>query len=324
MEIRSEPGAGMRAATPAEDAGQHQFGPNAITLTQSTVIGIVGHTARPEGKPLPSVDPDQPPDRAGALTLEGVGAGAGRPVIGLTSVPSTVRYADTDLPSYSIADAYIQAVWAAGGLPVALTAAAPPAAAAGYAAALDGLILTGGGDVDPARYGQPRDELTGSIVPARDAFEIELARLALARDLPVFAICRGIQVLNVACGGSLVQDLVTAGRDPHRRPTMPPVYHDVTIGPRTLLAAVTATSRLRVNSIHHQSVRRVGRGLRQAAVAPDGTVESVERREPGWVLGVQWHPELMYAEDPAQFALFRALVDQARAIRFQPMPIVTA
>jgi putative glutamine amidotransferase len=251
-------------------------------------------------------------------------ADARRPVIGLTGAPAVVRYADTDLPAYSIVDAYVESVWSAGGLPVMLTPAASPASAAGYADMLDGLILTGGGDVDPARYGQPREELTDRVVPARDDFEIELTRLALARGLPVFAVCRGIQVLNVACGGTLIQDLATAGRRQHSSPVMPPLYHDVAITPGTLLAETTGATRLRVNSIHHQSVRQVGDGLAQSAVAADGTIEAVERREPGWVLGVQWHPELMAAEDTAQRALFRALVDHARAIRARPTPIVTA
>jgi putative glutamine amidotransferase len=270
---------------------------------------------------VPFAEPDPPYRYNGGPEPS---ADAGRPVIGLTAAPATTRYADTDVPSYSIVDAYVESVWSVGGLPVTLTPAASPASAAGYAAMLDGLILTGGGDVDPARYGHPREELTDRVVPARDDFEIELTRLALARGLPVFAVCRGIQVLNVACGGTLIQDLVTAGRERHSSPVMPPVYHDVAIRPGSLLAETTGATCLRVNSFHHQSVRALGQGLAQAAVAPDGTIEAVERREPGWILGVQWHPELMAAEDTEQLALFSALVDQARAIRSRPTPLVTA
>ena len=236
-----------------------------------------------------------------------------RPVIGLASHPAQAHYGETALPAQGVADAYVGAVWAAGGQPTILPATVPPGAAAGFLDALDGVILTGGGDVDPARYGQPRHELTTGIMAERDELEIELTVLAVRRALPLLAICRGIQVLNVALGGSLIQDLVTAGHQRHESQRLPPTRHDVQVIPATVLAAIAGSPCLRVNSLHHQAVGRLGHGLRPVAVAADGTTEAVALDGPGWALGIQWHPELMYAADPVQLALFRALVERARA-----------
>ena len=235
-----------------------------------------------------------------------------RPVIGLTAAPGDSRYGAAVLPHQSVSVAFVQALWAAGGEPVLLPTALPADSASGFLGKLDGLILTGGGDVDPEWYGEAREEFTVGVVPERDAFEIEMARRAVARRLPILAVCRGIQVLNVSLGGSLIQDLVNAGWDNHHIGQPPTAFHDVHVGPGTRLAAAVGVERMRVNSLHHQAVRRLGRGLRPAAVAADGIVEAVELEGPGWALGVQWHPELMLETDPVQLTIFRAVIGQAR------------
>lgn len=161
--------------------------------------------------------------------------------------------------------------------------------------AAQGLVLTGGEDVDPARFGEAPHPRTNPPHPRRDAWEIALARAAQARRLPVLAICRGIQVMNVALGGTLVQDIPACcpGALAHdgaaSRSTR---VHAVEIDDGTRMAEALGTTRLAANSIHHQAVARVAEPLRVVARAPDGVVEGVEARDPGWwMLGVQWHPE---------------------------------
>jgi putative glutamine amidotransferase len=163
----------------------------------------------------------------------------------------------------------------------------------------DGLLLTGGPDVDPREYGESDRHPTVEVNPARDEYELALARYALDRDVPVLAICRGAQVLNVAAGGNLIQDLPTAQPSAvgHsvKQPTTAEV-HELSIAPDTCLA-VLMESRLRhddpiiVNSRHHQSIRDVAAGFVVSATAPDGVVEAIERPGAAFCLGVQWHPE---------------------------------
>jgi putative glutamine amidotransferase len=164
---------------------------------------------------------------------------------------------------------------------------------------IDGLLLTGGGDVDPVFYGEDRHPLVEDAEPGRDEFEIDLTRRALEADLPVLAICRGAQVLNVATGGTLVQDIPSAvATDLAHSVSSPPDAdcHEITITPRSRLAgALGATAdaacSCRVNSRHHQSVGRLGTGLVASATAPDGVVEAIEAPAARFCVGVQWHPE---------------------------------
>jgi putative glutamine amidotransferase len=185
---------------------------------------------------------------------------------------------------------------------------------------LDGLLLTGGGDVDPAFYGDERHQATADAEPGRDEFEIDLARRAVDAGLPVFAICRGAQVLNVSRGGTLIQDVPSqvTGADRHAvpRPRDAPA-HVITVSPASLLyrvlgPAVDATSHCVVNSRHHQAVSRLGAGLVASATANDGVVEAIERPEGAFCLGVQWHPENFLTT--GRFApLFAAFVAAAAA-----------
>jgi putative glutamine amidotransferase len=220
-------------------------------------------------------------------------------------------------------EAYLAAVRAAGGLPVVLAPVDSPEEIGAHLDAVDGLLFTGGQDIDPRLFGEAVLNETVHLEPERDAFELPLVRAALARDLPLLAICRGCQVLGVALGGDLWQDLPTqrpAGL-PHRQQAQRgAVTHAVHVRPGTLLARVLgeyATASLPTNTFHHQAVRRVPDGLVPAAYTTDGTVEALEAPDRGFVLGVQWHPEDLVPARPAHHRLFAALVAAAR--RSEPL-----
>ena len=211
---------------------------------------------------------------------------------------------------------YVASVEQAGGTPRVLEVSESPRR---LVSELDGLLLTGGGDIDPVLYGEERHPTVSDAEPGRDEFEIDLARRAAAADLPVLAICRGCQVLNVAAGGTLVQDIPSAidSELPHRLERPPDaVAHDVTVAPGSHLrealgAAVSEASTVRVNSRHHQSVGRVGTGLVASATAPDGVIEAIEAPGTGFCLGVQWHPENFWRTGEFR-PLFDAFVRAAR------------
>jgi putative glutamine amidotransferase len=211
---------------------------------------------------------------------------------------------------------YGQVLERAGAVPVYLPYPAAPATVERHLAGCDGFMATGGEDVDPAEYGQaPRPQL-GPVDRARDRFELPLLRRAVERDRPVLAICRGIQALNVALGGTLYQDLRAEVPAALRHEPDPPwdaqgrlvpSAHDVTVEPGTLLAGTTGRARLAVNSYHHQAVREPGAGVRVAARAPDGVVEAIELPARRFVLGVQWHLELLDGDPAAEAILGRFL-----------------
>jgi putative glutamine amidotransferase len=165
----------------------------------------------------------------------------------------------------------------------------------------DGIVLTGGGDVDPKFYGR-EDAVreVREVSEARDQFEFQVIRRARERNLPLLGICRGVQVFNVAMGGSLVPDLERAGFPPHGRPATGERRHRVRIASGTFLGAIAGVREGEVNSYHHQAVERPGRGLRVVARADDGVVEAVEWERPAgkpWLVLVQWHPERMRGPD---------------------------
>jgi putative glutamine amidotransferase len=180
-----------------------------------------------------------------------------------------------------------------------------------------GLLLPGGGDIDPEWYGCPRHPRTHNVSHRRDRFELTLLGAALDEDIPVLAICHGMQLLNVELGGTLDQHLSDdAARLDHDRdrPRAEPV-HDITIKPGSLLADVTERERTPVNSHHHQGLQVVGRGLEEIAWSGDGVLEAVELRERRWVLGVQWHPEAMAAVDSVQKKIFDSFVEACAETR---------
>jgi putative glutamine amidotransferase len=201
---------------------------------------------------------------------------------------------------------YVHSIALAGGLPVELTRDADPYEMVQH---LDGLVLSGGADVEPARYGAEPEEKLGPLETDRDAWEFALCEAARERDLPVLAICRGFQLVNVAHGGSLNQhvDLDEGAGHPQWDVDGRTATHDVTSVPATILAALVG-EHTRVNSLHHQTVERLGDDLVVSAYASDGVVEGFETPD-GEVLGVQWHPELLEAPDPT----FRWLVERCAA-----------
>lgn len=201
---------------------------------------------------------------------------------------------------------YADALRLVGLDPVLLSAEEP-----GSLKDLDGLLITGGRDIDPKNYKQERAPDTQEPNPVRDRMEMNLLREALDRDLPVLAICRGHQLFNVYHGGSLIQHL--AG-DPHRilpRPADPSKpMHEVSVAPDTKLAAIVGAGRHPVNSRHHQAVDKVGDGLRISAKSvKDGIVEGLERPDKAFAVGVQWHPEDQVRADETQLKLFQAFAD---------------
>jgi putative glutamine amidotransferase len=215
--------------------------------------------------------------------------------------------------------AYLRAVQGAGGVPVLL----PPSFEVGMRDALfdqlTGLLLTGGGDIEPGRYGQTPHATVYDVSPERDALELWATREALARRRPVLAICRGLQVLNVALGGTLVQDISDeVGRTiAHSQPApRQQATHTVKVDHGSRLADILGAVEVEVNSFHHQAVKDLGTGLRTVATAPDGVVEGLELpdAEP-LVVGVQWHPEELVGHDAAARNLFAALVRAAAAVR---------
>jgi len=213
---------------------------------------------------------------------------------------------------------YEESVRRAGGEPWVLDLAADrPADVVGRVA---GLLLTGGGDVDPSLYGEAPHPTFTAAEPGRDAYEIELVRRALEADLPVFAICRGVQLLNVARGGTLIQDIasqIPGGLKHKREEPDPPcaLAHDVWLEERSLLETLLRDSlseieSCRVNSRHHQAIRAAGDGLVTVATAPDGVIEAIEDPARRFCVGVQWHPENFYRTGEFR-ALFEAFVKAA-------------
>ena len=169
---------------------------------------------------------------------------------------------------------------------------------------LDGIVFSGGTDVDPVHYGQAHDPLCERVDRRRDRMDLALMDLVLARSLPVLCICRGMQLLNVALGGTLRQHITGHRSEPNDEQA---VWHEVRIEPDTRLFQITQTPTLRVNSFHHQAVDRLGEGLRVAARTSDGVIEAIELPGDRFVLGVQWHPEKSLEEDAFSPRFFRAL-----------------
>ncbi|MHB1418723.1 MAG: gamma-glutamyl-gamma-aminobutyrate hydrolase family protein [Bacillota bacterium] len=207
-----------------------------------------------------------------------------------------------------IAESYLRAVEAAGGLALLL----PPREddAGQYCRLVDGLLLSGGVDLDPFLFGEEPQPGMGRICPPRDAAEIALVREALALDKPLLAICRGIQVMNVAAGGSLYQDLQAQMQNSYKHSQGAPRWyptHRVEVLPGSKLAVALGHG-TRVNSFHHQAIKDVAPGFLISARADDGVIEAIESEQHRFVIGVQWHPEDMAARDPLQMELFRMLV----------------
>jgi putative glutamine amidotransferase len=239
------------------------------------------------------------------------------PLIGITCGSLTDR--DWCPPFVGHRKTYIDAVVAAGGAPFLIPLVDDKAVLRALYDRLDGLLLAGGGDVDPRHYGEePLPEL-GAVDALRDRVELPLARWAAADGKPVLGICRGIQVLNVALGGSLYQDIPTqlvgelAHNGSYAAQDWSHMAHDLRLAPESRLAELFGTTLLPTNSLHHQSLKALAPGLRPVGWAADGVVEAVEGENGHFLIGVQCHPEALQAEaDPRWRALFRAFVERAR------------
>lgn len=234
----------------------------------------------------------------------------------LIAVPSqrlaAGRVEHWDTGAFAVPEPYVAAIRRAGARPAILTAP-DDADASEILAPFDGLLLLGGGDVEPSRYGGPAHGEVYGVEPDRDELEIRLLREADRLGMPALCICRGIQVLNVAFGGSLLVHLPDVpGLGEHRGASYgQAVTHQVKLQPGSRVALATGAEVLACSSHHHQGLDGLGEGLVAVGWSEDGLVEAVER-ERGWIVGVQWHPEETADRDPAQQALFDALVERAR------------
>lgn len=236
------------------------------------------------------------------------------PLIGITT-DRMVR--DSGLLQQGITQAYIEAVYQAGGCPVLIPLGGPEAMYAELAQRLDGLLFTGGGDVHPAAYASQPHPKVAYVDEDRDRVEIALLHLAIERRLPFLGICRGLQVINVALGGSLFEDIVAQRPDSLKHdysPGYPRNYlaHSVDIQNGSRLEQVLALQQAQVNSLHHQAVRRLAKGLTATASAPDGVVEALELEDYPFGMAVQWHPEWL-REHLCMRALFRTFIQAGEA-----------
>lgn len=242
-----------------------------------------------------------------------------RPVIGITPSPADDVADHGTFRRYCLSNTYVDSIRRAGGLPVILPESETEFEA--VLATVDGLLFSGGSDLDPALYGDTTvHETTYGIDPERDTFEIGLFRLAHERDVPVLGICRGIQTINVALGGTLIQDIDAEiqGNTEHRQhkngKSRTDVSHTVTVADdQNPLFAAVGEHTFQVNSFHHQSVKEPAPGFRIAATSEDGVIEALWHPDMRFCLAVQWHPEMLADRFPDHAAIFDAFVNATRS-----------
>ena len=241
-----------------------------------------------------------------------------RPVIGITcqlDPAEGVRGPKRMNGTHRLPDDYVHSVWQAGGTPLLLPTATDPEAAQAYAAAVDGIIFSGGGDIAAHLLGEEPAQGLGRVDPLRDVFELSLCELALEQDIPTLGICKGAQVLNVAAGGSIIQDIAAVVPKPIQHSQQAPVWlgvHTIQVESGSLLAKAFGSESFRVNSFHHQSVCDVPPPFRATSHSVDGVIEGIESGEHRFAVGVQWHPESMRESLEEARRLFQALVEAAR------------
>ncbi|MDP3486526.1 MAG: gamma-glutamyl-gamma-aminobutyrate hydrolase family protein [Bacillota bacterium] len=229
-----------------------------------------------------------------------------KPLIGITC------FHDHSAGVHRQNDTYINVISKAGGIPILLPCLQPEADISQHLDIINGLILSGGPDADPIFFGEEPHPALGNIHPTMDAYEIPLIKEALKRDMPLLGICRGEQMLNIAVGGNLIQDIAASVKNPLKhRQDAPRHYmtHSANVVAGTKLAQVLGAGKLRVNSFHHQSVKDVPSGFVISATAPDGVIEAIESVQHAFVLGLQWHPEGMWNVADNYDALFNAFVE---------------
>lgn len=229
-----------------------------------------------------------------------------RPVIGVMPLVDEQRESLWMLPGY------FQGIHDAGGLPIMLDLTTNAERLHQYGAMCDGFLFTGGHDVHPQVYREPIRYRNVEPCPVRDAMEITLLSYAMARDMPVLGICRGIQLINAALGGTLYQDLShehPSAIEHHQQPPYDQPVHSVTLNPLTPLHDVLATDRLAVNSYHHQAIRALAPVLRAQAVSDDGLIEAIYHPQLSFLWAVQWHPEFLQMVDEPSRIIFRAFIE---------------
>lgn len=236
-----------------------------------------------------------------------------QPLIGITTASITID----GKPYHRVYAPNAWAIERAGGLPVLIPSGLSEATLRAIYDRLDAVLLPGGADIDPVHYGQEPHQKTYGVDPQRDELELTLARWSVEDDRPLFGICRGHQVINVALGGTLIQDIPSLINTDlrHDLPGNLPRstrLHEVAIQDDSRLAAILGSTEVEVNSLHHQAVGQPARGARVIAQAPDGVIEALEFPDKRFALSVQWHPEDLSAEDPMMAGLFESFVQAAR------------
>ncbi len=235
-----------------------------------------------------------------------------RPRIGVTG------HIDKENTRLSISADYMEALYALGALPILLPMTGDEGILLQIARELDGFLFSGGGDIAPSRFGEETFTFCGEISPARDEMELGLFHAVLPTQKPILGICRGVQLVNVAMGGTLFQDIYQQNAQPYpqqHRQTSPDRLpaHDVLIEENSLLHRIVGKTRLPVNTLHHQAVKDCGKGLAVTARSVSGLIEAVEKQDHPFFLGVQWHPERMFPADESAKKIFAAFLDACAA-----------
>lgn len=231
-----------------------------------------------------------------------------KPIIGITC------FHDWQEQRHRQNDTYINAVIKAGGLPILLPCLMEETDKGRHLNLVQGLLVSGGPDADPIFFGEEPEAGLGNVNPRMDAYELPLIAMALNRRLPILGICRGVQMLNIAAGGSIIQHIPAVVSQALKHQQAAPrnyMTHAVDIAPGTQLSKILGNGTARVNSFHHQAVGRVAKDFRVSAVAPDGVIEAIESTVHVFAVGVQWHPECMWDSAPNFDTLFNAFIQAA-------------
>jgi putative glutamine amidotransferase len=240
-----------------------------------------------------------------------------RPIIG---VPTQTYNDDPNLPAcWIMSHRYVNTLTAAGAVPYVIPLLTDEATLRAIYETLDGLFICGGVDIDPSQYNEQRHRLLGRVDPERDRVEMQFVRWAMEDKMPVFGVCRGAQVINVAAGGTLHQDIAYNINGALKHDFFPYdgryardlLTHSVAVDTESKLGSLLGVRSVKINSMHHQAIDRVGQGLAASAWAPDGVIEAVESQNGHYVMGVQWHPEELATTDPRMRRLFTTFVRES-------------